>query len=435
MRGNKWIITLFIIGLFAVPFTIAQSSKELKNKRSKTLRQIEFTKKILNETKSKKKESLNTLNALQNLIETRETYLSELNNDLSALQQEIVEGKVELSMAKERLITEKKRLGQLVYTMYKTRSAKNRIGFILSSSNFNQAMRRMDYFNQIAKHQTKFIENIGERTIQIEDALRVLEGHKVEKDSVLQTQSKEQENLLNDKTEKEQIVSSLQGKEDELKRKLKEQRRIAANLNNAIKKAIAKEIEIARKKKEAERKRREAEKKRKEEERRKRAREAKNKEERERIEKEKIITATPEEDAIAATFLANKGKLPWPVTKGYIAQGFGRREHESLRGIVIENNGIDITTSKGATCRAIFEGEVVAVMDIPGMGMTVLISHGNYFTVYAKLTNVIVKQGDKVSLKQNIGTVMIGEGGIASMHLEIWKGQAKQNPALWILAK
>lgn len=435
MRGNKWIIIVFFVGLIAVPFSFAQSSKELKDKRSKTLKQIEFTKKILDETKNKKKESLNTLNALQNLISTREQYLSELNNDLTVLQKEILNGKIELSKAKQRLITEKKRLGQLVYAMYKTRSAKNRIGFILSSKNFNEAMRRMDYFNQIARHQTKFIENIGVRTTQIESALLVLEKRKMEKDSVLVTQSKEQENLLNDKTEKEQIVNSLQGKEDELKDKLKEQRRIAANLNNAIKKAIAREIEIARKKKEEERKKREAERKRKEEERRKRANEAKNKEERERIEKEKIITATPEEDAIAATFLANKGKLPWPVAKGYISQGFGRREHESLKGIVIENNGVDITTSKGATCRAIFEGEVVAVMEIPGMGMTVLISHGNYFTVYAKLTNVTVKQGDKVAIKQALGTVMTGEGGIASIHLEVWQGQAKQNPALWILSK
>lgn len=435
MKGNKWKIVIVILGLFIVPFCVAQSSKSLKNKRSKTLRQIEFTKKILRETKSKKKESLNTLNALQNLISTREKYLSELSLELSSLETQILEGKIELTTAKEKLYLEKKRLGSLVYTMYKTKSAQNRIGFILSSENFNQAMRRIDYFNQIAKHQTQFIENINLRASKIEETLQVLENHKTEKDSVLLTQTMEQANLLSDKDEKEKVVSSLQGKEDDLKKKLKKQRTIAANLNNAIKKAIAREIEIARKKKEAERRRREAERKRKEAERRKRAKEAKSKAERDKIEKEKIITATPEESRLEATFLANKGKLPWPVVKGYISQRFGRREHESLAGIVIENNGVDITTSKGATARALFEGEVSAVMEIPGMGLTVLISHGNYFTVYAKLRDVKVKQGDKVTTKQSIGTVITGDSGLAIIHLEIWQGQAKQNPALWLLRR
>ena len=435
MKGNKWKIVVVILGIFIVPFCVAQSSKTLKNKRSKTLRQIEFTKKILQETKSKKKESLNTLNALQNLIATREQYLSELGFELNSLETQILEGKIDLSTAKEKLYMEKKRLGSLVYTMYKTKSAQNRIGFILSASNFNQAMRRMDYFNQIAKHQTKFIENIGERTNKIEQTLALLEGHKIEKDSVLVTQTQEQSNLLLDKDEKQKVVSSLEGQEDELKKKLKQQRTIAANLNNAIKKAIAREIEIARKKKEAARKKREALRRKKEAARRKRALEAKNKEERERIEKEKIITATPNESRLEATFLANKGRLPWPVIKGYISEKFGRRDHESLAGIVIENNGIDITTSKGAGARAIFEGEVSAVMEIPGMGMTVLISHGNYFTVYAKLKNIQVSQGQKVSVKQSLGTVMQDESGLAIIHIEIWQGQAKQNPALWLLRR
>lgn len=435
MNANKWKILVVIIGILLVPIAFAQSSKTLKNRRSKTLKEIEFTKKILKETSSKKKESLNTLNALQNLIVTREKYISELSDELSSLQTEILEGKIELATAKERLYLEKRRLGNLVYTIYKTKSAQNRIGFILSSKSFNEAMRRMDYFNQIAKHQTKFIGNIEDHSIKIEATLAQLEGHKVQKDSVLVTQTTEQTTLLSDKDEKEKIVSSLQGKEDDLKKKLKKQRTIAANLNNAIKKAIAKEIEIARKKKEAARKKRAAERKRKEAERKRRAKEAKNKEERERIEKEKIITATPKEDKLEATFLANKGRLPWPVSSGYISQGFGRREHESLRGIVIENNGVDITTSKGANARAIFEGEVSAVMEIPGMGMTVLISHGNYFTVYSKLRSVNVVQGQKVGIKESLGTVMLDESGVSVIHLEIWQGQAKQNPALWILRK
>jgi len=435
MKGNKWKIIIVLLGILIVPFCFAQSSKTLKNRRSKTLRQIEFTKKILKETKSKKKESLNTLNALQNLIVTREKYLLELSTELNSLETQILEGKIELSSAKEKLYLEKKRLGSLVYTMYKTKSAQNRIGFILSSESFNQAMRRIDYFNQIAKHQTQFIENIDIRAIKIEETLQLLEGHKMEKDSVLITQIQEQTNLLSDKDEKEKVVSSLQGQEDDLKKKLKKQRTIAANLNNAIKRAIAKEIEIARKKKEAERKRREAERRKKEAARRKRAKEAKSKEERDRIEKEKIITATPEKNRLEATFLANKGKLPWPVVKGYISQRFGRREHESLAGIVIENNGVDIATSNGASARALFEGEVSAVMEIPGMGLTVLISHGNYFTVYAKLKEVKVKQGDRVTTKQSLGTVMTGDAGATIIHLEIWQGQAKQNPALWLVRR
>lgn len=400
--------------------SFAQNSKDLKRKRKKTLHQIAVTKKILSETKGKKRESLSTLQALQGLIETRENYISELNSDLVTLQENIVQGKEDLSAAEEKITTEKKRLANLIFTLYKTKSSYNRIAFVLSSENFNQAMRRIDYLKQIAQHQNKFVLDIEDRKKEIEKTIGILNETKVEKDSVLQFQSSEQQSLLENKTEKQELVKVLQGKEDDLRKQLKQQQRSAANLNRAIKKAIAKEMEAIRKKKEAARKKKERERKKRE------ANKKKN------SNKKDEIKSTPADQVLSNSFLANRGKLPWPVVKGFISERFGRHDHESLSGIVVENNGVDITTTKGASVRAIFKGEVSAIIDIPGMGKTVLISHGDYFTVYSKLASVSVSKGDKVTLKQNIGKVMTDESGKNAVHLEIWQKQQKQNPEYWL---
>jgi septal ring factor EnvC (AmiA/AmiB activator) len=428
MKSYKWILSAFSLLLVVSSISFAQNSKDLKRKRSKTLQQIAVTKRILRETKGKKRESLSTLQALQGLIDTREQYITDLSSDLVLLQKEIESGKTDLASAEEKIETEKKRLAKLLFTLYKTKNSYNRIAFVLSSENFNQAMRRVDYLKQIAHHQNKFVLDIEDRKREIQYTIEVLNATKLEKDSVLISQNQEQDSLLSNKTEKQELVKILQGKEDDLRKQLKQQQRAAANLNNAIKKAIAREMEAIRKKKEAERKRKERERKK---------REAEKKKNKEKVDEQKKeeLESTPEDKVLSNSFLSNRGKLPWPVTKGFISEKFGRHDHESLSGIVVENNGVDITTTKGASVRAIFKGEVSAIIEIPGMGKTVLISHGDYFTVYSKLATVSVSKGDKITLKQNVGTVMTDDSGKNAVHLEIWQKQQKQNPELWLMKR
>jgi septal ring factor EnvC (AmiA/AmiB activator) len=143
----------------------------------------------------------------------------------------------------------------------------------------------------------------------------------------------------------------------------------------------------------------------------------------------------PEARELSADFEKNKSKLPWPVEKGVITSRFGRQPHPVLKGITIDNSGIDISTEKNATVRAVFRGEVSSVIVIPGAGKAVIVSHGAYRSVYSNLREVGVNKGQKVETKQSVGTVMTtDEGNVA--HLELWKitadGMVKVDPAQWL---
>ena len=143
---------------------------------------------------------------------------------------------------------------------------------------------------------------------------------------------------------------------------------------------------------------------------------------------------TPEYDQLSSNFYGNKGKLPWPVEKGFISKGFGPYVVPGTT-IKMENNGIDIRTDENSSVRCLFEGKVVGILNNPTFKNAVIISHGEYFTVYSKLASVNVSKGQKISTKQVIGAAYTDEDNITEVHLEVWKGAAKLNPADWIYKK
>jgi murein DD-endopeptidase MepM/ murein hydrolase activator NlpD len=148
------------------------------------------------------------------------------------------------------------------------------------------------------------------------------------------------------------------------------------------------------------------------------------------------FSLTPQELALTNSFEANRGKLPWPVEKGYVSEHFGKNKHP-LFNVVTENYGVDIKTSVGAAARAIYSGEVNSIINVPGMGQTVLINHGSFYTVYSKLSKVNVVKGSRVNTKQSIGTVSTDDDGNTLIHFEIWKVGAngspfKVNPEQWV---
>ena len=104
-----------------------------------------------------------------------------------------------------------------------------------------------------------------------------------------------------------------------------------------------------------------------------------------------------------------------------------------VKGVLVDNPHIEISTERGAIVRATFEGEVSSVVPIPGANIMVLIRHGNYFTVYSNLISVQVNSGDLISFKQPIGTAFTDEEGKTMVQFGIWKDANIQNPDLWLL--
>lgn len=135
---------------------------------------------------------------------------------------------------------------------------------------------------------------------------------------------------------------------------------------------------------------------------------------------------------LSTNFANNRGRLPWPVSRGQIVGKFGTHPHPILNNIDVDNSGVDIATNKGSSAKAVFDGEVTAIVSIPGGNRTVLLRHGTYFTVYNNLSYVSVQKGDKVKRGQDLGRIYTDESGNTILKFEVRSGSTKQNPEIWL---
>jgi murein hydrolase activator len=394
----------FLVGLVLYVLTAeAQTRKQLEDSKKKAEKEIAFTKKILSQTSKEKSSNLHSLNVLKNLIQAREKLIHTLNLQIKQIEEDLFKTQEVLHTLEAKLEHEKDNYAKLLVNTYKSRSKYSDLSFIFSSESFFQVINRIRFLKLINREQTRLITSIHVHKGLIEKRIEELALYKLEQEQVLQERLKEREKLEGDRSKKNELVIQLSGKEEELKAKLRQQQLAAEDLDRQIKKAIAKEMEAARKRKEAESKKGKSD-----------------------------ITLTPEASELSKEFAGNKRKLPWPVEKGFIGQQFGKMAHPTLSGIYTENNGVDIVTEPGSKARVVFRGEVSAIFPVPGMGMAVLVNHGEYYTVYAKLQEVWVKRGQTLDMKDIIGPIMTDESGKSELHFEVWKNQDKQDPILWL---
>lgn len=409
------VVTLLVVIFMTLFFWAnAQDRATLERKKKETEREISLTKKILEQTGREKSDNLHKLTAVKNLIKARERLIYTLTQQVRNLAVELEINREELSRLEKRLSIEKDNYAKLLVSTYKTKGTYSEIVFVMSSNGFFNALNRLKYLRLFSKEQDRLVASIAQRKAEISATIEKQEKLKAELEAVLEKRTIERNTLEEDKLKKDEIVKSLAGKEHELKEKLKKQQAAFEDLNKQIKIAIQREMEEAR---------------------RKREEEAKKKGEPKGSSGNNANNLTPEAQALSDEFSGNKHKLPWPVDRGFVSQKFGRFAHPTLQGIYIENNGVDIATPEYSKARAVFRGEVSAIFPVPGMGKAVLLNHGEYYTVYARLEEVYVKQGQKVTLKENIGLIMTDENGKTELHFEVWKNQEKLNPELWISIK
>lgn len=426
---RTFVCSLLLLCIVASGFAQSNSSaqrNELERKRKELSDKIQETKKVLEETKTKQKTTLSQLKVISNQIRTREQVINNVQDQIEVLNNQIDESRNVLDTLRADMRRLKEDYAQNILGAYKARNVYDKMMFIFSSSSFNQALKRIQYLNQYSDFRKQQAELIFRTQKEIIAQLNQMIAIKKDKMALIGMKEDEKKELEKDKQEESIVLGKLQQQESALRRQLAENERAAKKLNKAISDMIAREIEEARRKEEAEARRRAAE---------AAAKGAPAPKEAAKpaagVAKEMYLT--PEAQKLSNDFEGNKGVLPWPVEKGYISEVFGTHSHASLRGVMVNNNGVDIATQKGALVRAVFKGKVKSIFSIPGMGRIVLISHGRYFTAYAKLERVDVKEGQEVDTRQTIGSVLTNDDEDATeVHLEIWNMNQKLNPELWL---
>lgn len=426
----------FTVNITSVCFSqspVKQNKKDLENKKKRLNEEINEINSLLSETKASKKTSLNQLVALNKKINIREELINTINAEIHQLNKEIKQNQNETEKLKLNLNKLKADYARMIYFAQRNRDSYSRLVFIFASGDFNQAYMRLKYFQQYSQFRKKQAEEILKAQSLLLIKIAELKDKRNEKNLLLGNEVEEKTTLNKEKQDQEGVLTELQKKEKDLKEELEKKKRDAENLQLAIKKLI--EAEIKRKIEEA--KAEAAALAAKKEKTEKTAKSSKTKEiaEVKPVKKETGIPVLSEEAMeLSNDFSNNRGKLPWPVAKGYICEEYGEHEHPAIKGFMIVNNGIEICTSMGSQARAVFDGEVTGIAVSPTGGKLVIIRHGEYMSVYSNLGDVQVKTGEKIKLKQSIGTILHNEDeGKTSMSFQIWKGQKTTDPSGWLL--
>ena len=410
---------LLIVFLMLAILVNGQSLDELRKKKQKTNEQIKYTTKLLEEAKKNQTKTLNKFKILNKQIELRTNLITGINSEVGVLADFIDQNAWLVASLNSDLEELKSEYARMIVYAQRNQTNYDKLLFVLSSNSFNQAYKRIMYLRQYTEYRKRQAELIQWIRDLIQVKVSRLQLQRAEKETLLQSKKREADQLTKEKTQQGQYLTTLQKKQKEFEKKLREQQQIEAQLSNEIQKIVEEEVRKAR-----ERARELA-----------RAKEAANKTGKPST-KSPASTGyemTPEEKLASGQFEQNKRRLPWPVERGVITDHFGIHEHPVLKNIQVKNNGIDISTAQGVRARAVFAGEVSRVFVVTGGNMAVIIRHGKYLTVYSNLVNVQVKSGDKVAIKQTIGTIGTdGDDEKTVLKFQIWKENVKMDPEDWI---
>ena len=389
--------------LLSLPGT-SQTRADMERNMQAIEREIQIINQMLRETQRTAEVNLNHLVMLNNQINRRQTLLRTITNEISAISRRITTMTENIQALEQELEALRESYAKMIQQAHRNRDAMQQIMFIFSSSNFNQAYLRMKYLQQYARHRQLQAQKIEETSAELQNRIAELEDERQAQQQLLARQQEELELLSQEQSTQNRTVTQLQRKERELMQRLRDQERAARELQQSIERVIAEEQRKAQKTAEDE------------------GRTTTD-----------MFALTPEERILSDNFAENRGKLLWPVERGVITSPFGQQNHPVLRGIKINNNGVDISTERGSRARAIFNGTVSRVISIPGGNYAVIVRHGEYLSVYSNLAEVFVRNGENVSIRQELGLIATDpRENKTHINLQVWKGNDKMDPAAWI---
>lgn len=410
--GSKHSYVVYVLLVMLLLFgnvTLAQTNeqKALVSKREQLQKEISEINRLLFANKKEKGNVLEQMEAMDQKINVRQQLIRVTNQQSNLLNRQINTNIRNIGKLRNDLAFLKEEYGNMIQKSYQNKSGQSRLMFLLSSENFLQAFKRLQYMKQYTQYRKEQGEQIVAKTDELTQLNKDLSVQRKEKDKLVAENTQIKDQLFKEIQSQKILLKSIRQNESkyasEIDKKKKEAKRIDQQIESLIRSAIAA------------------------------SNKAVGKSTNTSTASSSKFVLTPEAAIVANNFSANKGKLIWPVEKGIKRQGFGVYSDAVYPGIKHESNGVIIATDEGSKARAIFEGEVIAILSVPGGNKGVQIKHGNYISTYYNLSRIYVKKGDKVNIKSDLGDIYTSKSsGTTQLKFYLYKDTTRLNPEEWI---
>ena len=390
--------TLILYNTFCYAQNLSQ--KDLELKRIDLVNEIKNIQKLINNSKDEKKLVLENIENLNYKLELQNEIIKITNNELNIISVSIRNNQEAINLLKKSQQSLKSQYAEMILKSYKTRSKTGKLMFIFSSVNFQQALKRIQYFKQYSEFQNNQLQKIAINTKELKSLANKLNNDKNLQLKLISDNQNVKNNISQELSNKNNLLNFISKNQTKYVREIKLKQQKTAKIDREIEKIIARAIAESKRKKNT---------------------------------SSNLFTLTPEAKLLSNNFISNKGKLPWPVQKGYVSLKYGKQPHPVVKTATIQSNGIRIITASSQKARTIFNGTIYRIISSKNGSKTILIQHGNFFTVYKNLSTIYVNKGDKVFTKQEIGLIMTNKNsGQTILSFSLFKDNKTENPLFWI---
>ena len=400
-------LLLFSSLMVAVVNAQTNKQKELEERRQSILQDIQQINSLLFKTKGRKKSILTNVEDLNHRINARENLIRITNQQANLLTRQINDNRIKIQKLEQGLLILKEDYAAMIKKSYKSKSQQSRIMFLLSSENFLQAYKRLQYMKQYTKYRKEQGENIAKMSQELGLLNSELIDQKEKKQSLIEENKLARQKLTLEKNDYQDLIASIRKDEGKYAAQIRDKQKEADEIDKQIEALIRAAISKSNRSGSGAEKSASA--------------------------SSATFALTEEAKTLAANFMSNKGKLPWPVLKGVVVKRYGKQRHPQLPNVTTFNSGVEIATEAGSMARAVFNGEVLEIQQLKGANKAIYIQHGNYISVYNNLRDITVKKGDRVSTKQEIGTIVTNaSSGKTILKFLIYQNTNRLNPADWV---
>ena len=397
----KFIFLLTTLILYST-FCYAQnlSQKDLELKRIDLVNEIKNIQKLINNSKDERKLAVENIENLNYKLDLQNEIIKITNNELNIISVSIRNNQEAINLLKKSQQSLKSQYAEMILKSYKTRSKTGKLMFIFSSVNFQQALKRIQYFKQYSEFQNNQLQKIAINTKELKSLANKLNNDINLQLKLISDNQNVKNNISQELSNKNNLLNFISKNQTKYVREIKLKQQKTAKIDREIEKIIARAIAESKRKKNT---------------------------------SSNLFTLTPEAKLLSNNFISNKGKLPWPVQKGYVSLKYGKQPHPVVKTATIQSNGIRIITASSQKARTIFNGTIYRIISSKNGSKTILIQHGNFFTVYKNLSTIYVNKGDKVFTKQEIGLIMTNKNsGQTILSFSLFKDNKTENPLFWI---